>query len=694
MAKAKPQPSVRRWLHFGGEVNELPPDYEVGWRYVFCAGFDDQCESCGARRRHLSPVKQLPADDYFVCKRCGSTKSKRLFHHFENISPCGCKPGPQCLAYNAPAFEVAMAGGRGGLKTETGFALSVRGNSGNYEKAIAAGKIPDPVDVSYIASPNYRFLVLRKNAKDMKDCWSRAKRFYAMLPYAVEFNDSDMIVRFATGAEGVFDHLATEDAFEKYQGQEFQFIWVEELTQIPDEARYQKVTLSCRSSVPSLKQKLFVTFNPGGPGHAWCRARFIDVAPERTLHTNELGLTQIFIHSTIFDNPYFLRDQAIYVKQLASIKDEGLRKKWFLGDFDAMDGLFFTEFRDKKKTHEPDTALHVIPQGAVELLPHWKRWISMDWGFSHNAAVYWHCKAADQRTYTYRESVASRIGTRAWGMRIAQASLPDLMALPDHHLMLYLSPDAFARRDDPGSPADQIAAGFAEVLGRDSVFLVNFTDEEKQLPTTDAWESLKRRQHTQQLRTNITIQRATDDRVAGWAGMREMLRWWPLMSEQDSALDPVVVNDLLVNKGVTAYLEYKRAKEAMRDEVLPKWRIFGPIRTESGQVVPNTGCPALIKCLQALQHEPGKEDVMKAEGDDPGDSARYGLHNVNDTQNAIPRELSIVNAVAALPAGSSDHSRYMTAVAAEQQYGQQAAGQSFMLPRRTGRHRRVGAMVQ
>lgn len=671
-------------------INQTAPaNTQIVWKPVYCSGFDDVCLSCGRRKRKASPLTELPKDGYFVCLKCGSREYERCFHHFENI-PCQCPPGPQYRAYLSAAFETAIGGGRGGIKTETGFARSIRGNPDLMAKAKAEGKEPRPVDLTYIASPHYRFLVLRKNAKDMKDCWRRAKKFYSMLPIPAEFNDSDMIVRFASGAEGVFDHMATEDAYEKYQGQEFQFIWAEELTQIPKEELYQRITLSCRSSFPELRQSIYVTANPGGPGHSWFLDRFVNIAPEGTIYIDPVtGMTRMFIHSTVFDNPYFLRDNATYVKQLASIPTESLRKKWFLGDFSALEGQFFTEWRETRSPDEPEHAFHVAPYGTVDLAPHWKRWISMDWGYSHVSAVLWHCAAADQRTYTYREMVDSRVGTREWGVRIAQASISDLRGLPENHMVLYLSPDAFWKTDERGSEAEQIAAGIADVLGQGSVFLVDFTEEEKALSSTDAWSSLKQRQALQ-FRTSITIQRASTNRTAGWATIREKLRWWSMLPDQGEA-DPKMAEQLLLTKGVTAYAEYIRQIEAWKAEVLPKWRVFGPLLDPvTGRPMPNTGCPKLIKALPALQHQEGKEDVedLGVDANDCGDSLRYGLHNVDSSQNAMPREAFVSNAVTDLGSGASGHSRFMAAKAAEQRYDQHAPFKPFNLPRSVGRHRR------
>lgn len=665
-AKAKAPEQLQGVVAFGQHF----PDHKIAWKYVHCAGYDDYCGDCGYASRRLSGYKTLlPA----ICRKCNSSNVDRRFHHFANIS-CNCKPGPQAQALMLPAYEIAMGGGRGGLKTETGFTLCIRGNPKKVQQALRDGKQPDPVDVSYINSKNYRFLVLRKNAKDMKDCWSRAKRFFGL--WTSNFNDSDMVVRFPSGAEGVFDHMAHEDAYEKYQGQEFQLVWAEELTQIPTETLYEKIAFgSCRSSDPQLQPLLFVTANPGGPGSSWFKRRFIEcTTPGEVFVDSKTGLTRVFIQSTVFDNPYFLRDNALYVKQLESFSDEIQRRKWLYGDWNVLEGQFFTEFRSERRPGEPESALHVVADGSIELLPHWHRWISMDWGFGHSADVQWHCHASDQRIYTYREMCAANIGSREWGVRIAQASLADLEGLESHQMTIYLSPDAFGKRDEVKTPAEQIADGIDEVIGAGAAFVMDFDDRESRMPTEQAIESMMRRKHLRQKKTSIVIQRAQNARVAGWNFMRDLLRWSPLLPDSELRPDPKRAEQIQVAKGVLARLEYERQFEQARNEVLPKWRIFA-------------SCHNLIRGMEAAQFDEGTEDVLKQDGDDPIDCARYGMVAFQPQKNRIPKSSFVNEALQQYDSpGLSTMSRFQIAQHAEKQYEKQNAPfQPIVFQRRTGR---------
>ncbi len=129
-----------------------------------------------------------------------------------------------------------------------------------------------------------------------------------------EMTENPMGVRFPSGAWGIFDHLADSDAYEKYQGQEFTRIVVEEAGQIPEEDLYLKILMSCRSANPDLTWQTMLTFNPGGPGAQWISARFVKlkypdgraVNPGEVYTEPHTGRTRVFIFSRVDDNPVLL----------------------------------------------------------------------------------------------------------------------------------------------------------------------------------------------------------------------------------------------------------------------------------------------------------------------------------------------------------------------------------------------------
>jgi hypothetical protein len=136
----------------------------------------------------------------------------------------------------------------------------------------------------------------------------------------------------------------------------------------------------------------------------------------------------------------------------------------------------------------------------VDWKPWWPRWISIDWGFEHPSATYWHAAAPGrdeaaprQSVITYREYVTHRTAPRDLAHEIIARSVAQASAcapLPGHNPFdlgarttsqstrekidaIYLSPDAFARRTDEASIADQMgdvfaAAGFPRPIPADN----------------------------------------------------------------------------------------------------------------------------------------------------------------------------------------------------------------------------------
>lgn len=77
---------------------------------------------------------------------------------------------------------------------------------------------------------------------------------------------------------------------------------------------------------------------------------------------------------------------------------DGLRfKRGFLGLWASGEGLVFEDF-------EPET--HVVD---VSIMPNWRRYLSVDWGFRNPASVIWWALSPDDRLYAYKEIYKTRL---------------------------------------------------------------------------------------------------------------------------------------------------------------------------------------------------------------------------------------------------------------------------------------------
>src|SRR5260370_7054211 len=86
----------------------------------------------------------------------------------------------------------------------------------------------------------------------------------------------------------------------------------------------------------------------------------------------------------------------------------------------------------------------------------WPRWISIDWGYEHPSAVYWHAARPDGGVVTYREYVDNHLTPVMLAEEIVRRNNDDKIQ------SIYLSPDAFAHHTSELTIARQLG----EVLDR------------------------------------------------------------------------------------------------------------------------------------------------------------------------------------------------------------------------------------
>jgi len=253
-------------------------------------------------------------------------------------------PGMQTRFLQSTAFETLAGGARGPGKTDVG---------------VVNGLKP-----KYLEEPRARGLVIRKNSDDLADWLDRARYWYAR--YGGVVTGKPGIIKFPSGYKIRTGHLKDESAYTKYQGQEYQWILIEELTQIGREVDYLKLIASCRSSIPGLDPRVYATTNPGGVGHGWVKKRFVDPSPPNTMFTgSDTGRTRVFLPGTVDQNPALAENDPDYVKFLDGLKDTDVElwKAWRLGSWDVFAGQFFKEFRrDRHIIHSftPKKELNIV----------------------------------------------------------------------------------------------------------------------------------------------------------------------------------------------------------------------------------------------------------------------------------------------------------------------------------------------
>lgn len=297
-------------------------------------------------------------------------------------------PGPQSDFLASPEREVLMGGGKGSGKT---YVLMV-----------------DPL--RYCGCKSTRALILRRTIPDVRDIIHKAKLLYPKAYPGVQWREQDKSFIFPSDARIEFGFAESLSDLPRYQGQNYTYVGIDEIADFPfAEELLTYIRANIRTVDPiNAPPLLRLSANPGAVSSAYIKKEFIDHAPAgetfwktvdvydpRTNSKRQVKISKKYIHSTVFDNQYLLKDDS-YLATLAGLP-ETKRKQWLAGDWDVTENAAFPEFDDSIHITRPQE----FPRG-------WKRIRGFDWGYSSQAVVLWGVVNNDGQLIIYREWVFNR----------------------------------------------------------------------------------------------------------------------------------------------------------------------------------------------------------------------------------------------------------------------------------------------
>lgn len=350
-------------------------------------------------------------------------------------------PGPQTAFIQSPVFETVYGGARGGGKT---FAC-----------------LGEFILHSQEYGPKAKGLFLRRTRESLKDAIREAKSLFRLIAV---WKSTKNEFHFHNGAVLVFNYLDHDDDAEQYQGHQYTRLYVEELTQFPSPDPILRMFATLRSAY-GVPCQFRASCNPGGPGHNWVKARYVDNGPYQIVTDEETGMKRVFIPARIKDNPTLLSNDPNYVNRLKMSGSEQLVKAWLNGDWSIIEGAFFAEW---------NANLHVLPHMAVKerMNEDWKVFMAGDWGSARPFSFGWYAIVPDSffidsrhiprgAIIRIREYYGMKKGQFNVGLKLTAEAVAAEIRQRGQERLLYgvLDPSAFRQDGGPSIAERMLALG-------------------------------------------------------------------------------------------------------------------------------------------------------------------------------------------------------------------------------------------
>jgi hypothetical protein len=454
-----------------------------------------------------------------------------------------------------------------------------------------------------VDNPNYNGIIFRQSFPELRDLVKKSIRLYTKLGGKFT-KGSPLCWRFPSGATIWLGYLGHDDDVFAHQGAEYSFIGFDEGGH-QTEPRIRYMLTRLRSTDQSLRLRMFITANPGGPGHSMLMHMFLKgicphcepkrcVVPGKLYYDatwksdgmplsvtlpsgRKINRSVAFIPGKITDHN-LLGDE--YIANLMT-QAAATAKMLMDGCWKAWEGQFFDCFSEMRGCDEQGKKLEggkdmrmVVPREEVDIKWWYPHIVGGDYGFSISAAsghLLMKQPASEQwprgRLIVLDEYVEPGVTAKDYAQALLDRWFLDsngkVPEKPRSIQMWTVSPDAF-RKD--GSVNDMDVA-FSRIEQMNEILGVH----------------------------GFQFVRANDDRAGGWMRIYQMLR--------------------------------------------------------DGELVICRHCKHTIEMLQTRLKDPKKfDDILKVKGDpldDVADSLRYAIMSW-ETEATMPKSERIAQAIEGL----------------------------------------------
>jgi len=338
------------------------------------------------------------------------------------------RPHPkQIQFFDSKKPRVLTGGGRGGGKTED--------------------MVWKPIFTSYLV-PGVPMICFRRTMGELRKTIIQR---YMELPEGLYQRCTEDAVTFENGSKLWFGSADDERAIRKMLSGEFFLIEFDEWSEFPL-SMWKFMEGSLRYPIDTdifgnhIVPQIVGATNPGGVGGEALNCLFGCSGPKKQAPGEDPTLYDPndyeFIQSLVFDNPAYSPETPAgraYLKMLES-QPRRIRAAWLEGRWDGFEGQYFDCLDESCTRISHDWFIKLISR------QHWApRWISIDWGMTHHAAVGWHAMLeiqGHQYPITYRTFVTKGIGESALAEEIADFTEANPNE-PKKIQKVYLSPETF-----------------------------------------------------------------------------------------------------------------------------------------------------------------------------------------------------------------------------------------------------------
>ena len=318
-------------------------------------------------------------------------------------------PGPQTQYLASSEREVLYGGAAGGGKSYATLADPLRD----------------------LNNPDFSGLLVRHTTEELRELIQKSQDLYPKAIPGIKWSERKSQWTTPRGGRLWMSYLDKDTDVMRYQGQAFNYVAFDELTQWQSPYGWNYMRSRLRSSSKELGLYMRATTNPGGPGHSWVKKMFIDPAPSNTpfwatdIETGETltypkGHSRAgeplfkrrFIPASLFDNPH-LAESGDYEAMLLSLP-EHQKKQLLEGNWDVNEGAAFPEFNRN---------IHVVE--PFEIPDSWTKFRACDYGYGSFTGVVWLAVTPSEQLIVYRELYCSKVTATDLADMILEAEARD-----------------------------------------------------------------------------------------------------------------------------------------------------------------------------------------------------------------------------------------------------------------------------